>query len=280
MEQEQSSVEEVVTENATVEEQVEAQPAPEGAQEVESNIPSEESIKAIDDESLPYGAKVQKKISALTKRNRETEQYYKGQLEAMQSQLNTLMQVQNPVQEVVDVIPAPENFGTTEEYIDALTDYKLKIRETEIKKSLREEQIKTSEEQRKAELERTWQDRQNKAMEKYDDYYEVVTNRSVPLNDHMANAIMESELGPDVAYYLGTHLNEAQRIASLSSVSAIREIGKIEARLGSTSTKKTTQSPSPINPVEGGTNPSGIVNMENLSMKEYIKMRNKQRKES
>jgi hypothetical protein len=66
----------------------------------------------------------------------------------------------------------------------------------------------------------------------------------------MAQTIRESDIGPDVAYYLGTNPKEAARISKLSPASQIKEVGKIEIRLESNpSVKKTTNAPAPIAPV-------------------------------
>lgn len=47
----------------------------------------------------------------------------------------------------------------------------------------------------------------------------------------MAEAIRTSEAGPEVAYHLAKNPDEAARIAALSQVAQIREIGKLEAKL-------------------------------------------------
>jgi hypothetical protein len=66
----------------------------------------------------------------------------------------------------------------------------------------------------------------------------------------MAETIKASDLGPDLAYWLGSNPKEAERISRLSPLLQAREIGKIEAKLGSEPVqKKTTSAPEPIRPV-------------------------------
>jgi hypothetical protein len=76
----------------------------------------------------------------------------------------------------------------------------------------------------------------------------------------MAETIRASDIGPDVAYYLGSNVKEAERIARLSPFLQAKEIGKIEAKLSDNPPiKKSTSAPAPITPVTArtsGTNPS------------------------
>jgi hypothetical protein len=66
----------------------------------------------------------------------------------------------------------------------------------------------------------------------------------------MAETIQYSDIGPDLAYWLGTNPKEADRIARLPPLMQAREIGKIEVKLADNPpVKKTTSAPTPISPV-------------------------------
>ena len=66
----------------------------------------------------------------------------------------------------------------------------------------------------------------------------------------MAETIQSSEIGPDLAYYLGSNPKEADRISRMSALAQAKEIGKIEAKLASNPpVKRTTSAPAPISPV-------------------------------
>ena len=116
--------------------------------------------------------------------------------------------------------------------------------------------------QREAEAERTatleaYQDREEEARGKYDDFEQVAYNPKLPITETMAQTIQSSEIGPDVIYHLGSNPKEAERIARLSPLLQAREIGKIEARLASSPpAKKTTTAPAPIAPVTARTSGS------------------------
>lgn len=73
--------------------------------------------------------------------------------------------------------------------------------------------------------------REAKFAEKTADYHETVYDETVPISDAMAEVIRESDVGPELAYYLGKNRDKAAEIARLSPISAARELGRIEARL-------------------------------------------------
>jgi len=95
-----------------------------------------------------------------------------------------------------------------------------------------------------------YHDREEQAREKYDDFEQVVYNRNLPITDVMAQTIQASEVGPDVAYYLGSNPKEADRIARLSPFLQAKEIGRIEAKIAENPpVKRSTSAPPPIKPV-------------------------------
>jgi hypothetical protein len=95
-----------------------------------------------------------------------------------------------------------------------------------------------------------YHEKEEEARGKYHDFEQVAYNPQVPITDVMAEAIRYSDVGPDVAYYLGTNVKEAQRISRLTPLMQAKEIGKIEAKLASDPpVKKTTSAPAPLSPV-------------------------------
>ncbi len=101
-------------------------------------------------------------------------------------------------------------------------------------------------------LDEQYEEREEAALEKYDDFDQVAKNPALPVTPTMALAIKASEIGPDILYHLGSEPKEAKRIAQLPGVIQAKEIGKIEAVLTATPpTRKTSTAPTPINPVTG-----------------------------
>jgi hypothetical protein len=66
----------------------------------------------------------------------------------------------------------------------------------------------------------------------------------------MAETIQSSDIGPELAYYLGSNPKDAERISRMTPLSQAKEIGKIEAKLAAEPPmKRTTSAPAPIKPV-------------------------------
>ena len=96
----------------------------------------------------------------------------------------------------------------------------------------------------------SYQDLEEAAIKKYDDFEQVAYNPKLPITNVMAETIQSSDIGPELAYYLGTNPKEADRISRMTPLGQAKEIGKIEAKLVSAPpVKKTTSAPAPISPV-------------------------------
>jgi hypothetical protein len=136
-------------------------------------------------------------------------------------------------------VPSIDNFDSPDAYAEALA-FK-KAEELLIQRDRQKEQ---------AEIVEAYGEREEKARDKYDDYEDVVYNPKLRITDVMAETIQHSDIGPDLAYWLGSNPKEADRIARLSPIMQAREIGRIEVKLTDNPTvKKTTSAPTPISPV-------------------------------
>ena len=108
-----------------------------------------------------------------------------------------------------------------------------------------------------AELLEQYHEREEEARAKYDDFEQVAYNPKLPITDVMAQTIQASDIGPEMAYYLGSNPKEAERISRLSPFLQAKEIGKIEAKLSDNPpVKKTSNAPAPIAPVTARTSSS------------------------
>ena len=152
-------------------------------------------------------------------------------------------QVQQPAAAPPKDVPPVDSFESPEAYAEALATKKA------------EELLAQREAQRhQAEVLEAYQDREEQAREKYDDFEQVAYNPSLRITSVMAETIQASDVGPDVAYYLGSNPKEADRISRLSPFLQAKEIGKIEAKLATDPpVKKTTTAPQPITPVSART---------------------------
>jgi hypothetical protein len=173
---------------------------------------------------------------------------------------------QQPVAEQPKQLPSAEQFESTEAYAEALAVQKA-------------EQLLAQREMHKqhTELLEAYHDREEQAREKYDDFEQVAYNPKLPITTVMADTIRASDVGPEVAYYLGTNVKETERIARLPPILQAKEIGKIEAKLADNPpVKRSTSAPAPITPVtaRSGNNPSYDTtdprSIKNMSTSEWI----------
>ena len=96
----------------------------------------------------------------------------------------------------------------------------------------------------------SYQEREEAARDKYDDFEQVAYNPKLPITTVMAETIQSSDIGPELAYYLGSNPKDAERISRMSPLAQAKEIGKIEAKLAAEPpVKRTTSAPAPISPV-------------------------------
>ena len=144
-------------------------------------------------------------------------------------------QAQRTVPTAPSELPPPDQFDSVETYAKAYAEQMLREREVQKQRS---------------EYVEAYHDREEDARGKYDDFEQVAYNPNLRITTVMAETIQTSDVGPDVAYYLGSNPKEADRISRLSPILQAKEIGKIEATLvSSPPVKKSSSAPTPISPV-------------------------------
>jgi hypothetical protein len=191
--------------------------------------------------------------------------------------------VEKPVESVAvtEDKPQQDDFETHEEWVDALTDWKLEKREADRLSKERANQAKSAIQEQTE----TFQGRVQEFSKKHTDFKEVIEDvDDIKLSLGLQEALLSSEVGPNVMYELAQNRDEYARINSLSPIQAAKEIGKIEARISSSisestnqNTKvKTTKVPKPIQPVgSSGGGGSSTKSPDKMSYQEYKKWRAK-----
>ena len=155
-------------------------------------------------------------------------------------------QPQQPAQPATPTPPKREQYNDDAAYWDAVIDYRADIRVREHterqSKQTAEHQARYAQEQ----LERGFAANQERARTKHEDYDDVVYNTSLPsLHPVVIQAIKSLENGPDIAYAIGQDPAEAMRIARLHPILALKELGKIEAKLAAVSAPAGTPAVTP-----------------------------------
>lgn len=149
--------------------------------------------------------------------------------------------------EEADPRPKRDTFEHPDQYEDALVQWSVRqgaraaSAEYE-KKQLESQQADAAEKQKKAEEEaeankqrqfeettKAWGERRAKVIEQIPDYAEVAESPDVQITAAMGAMIINSELGPQMAYHLGKNPAEAARIAALPPPQQIFEMGRVAA---------------------------------------------------
>ncbi len=246
-----------------------AQPAAEvkeGEKPAISPEPQKEPEK--DPETVPYTRF--KEVYGEKKRLERDLDYWRN--EASRKQAEPPKKPDSDTAEFAKPKPVPSDFVDYDQYVEALTDWKLEKAQTAEKVA----KVKT-ERQEKATQFRAKLD---KGFEKHPDFQEVVFNPNVPITEAVVQALSGCDNAADIVYYLGQNPKEANRIASLSPIDAGREIGKLEIKLSGPELapqRTQTRAPEPTKPV-GGTESPGK-NWDKMTEKdtaEFIAHRNKQ----
>lgn len=186
-----------------------------------------------------------------------------------------------------DPRPIRESFETPEAYDEALIEWSTKravqisqAEQAQHAKSEKEAADRVAAEQTQqtnfAAIQKTHADRVAAVAEKYPDYAEVTGNDDLKISAPMAMAILQSEDGPDAAYYLAKHPEQAEKIAAMvipgqvfpqghpfagqpipDAQRQLLEMGKVFAAVAQPETpapKPTPPPPAPITPLRRGSN--------------------------
>lgn len=204
----------------------------------------------------------QRRIDELV-REREHERAEKQKLlDVLAKQAGQQPQPQQPAGESkTEQAPTLEQFDSYEKYLAAHARWEAKAVFEEQRKA---DQARAEKEQAEAKQRETVEQQKRRVAEqsatlnkltveaekKYPDFAEKVFDYSgdLPISETIIEVALEAgATGMDVLYHLGTHHEEAQRIAKLSPAAQAREFGKLEVSLS----KQTSGAPAPISPVAG-----------------------------
>lgn len=221
---------------------------------------SEPEIEEKEQEEKPKAnPKLERRFSEITKQReqaREEARKEREAREALEARLAAL-EKQNAPTPKVDEEPQPSQFNDAFEYAKALAEYTADKRIEEMKKQEAEAKV-AQERQRVIE---TWAQKVQKAKEVLPDFDDIVASSDVVVNDDIRDAILESDVGPQILYHLAENDDVAKKIAGLSAKQALREIGKLEARFEAKETKPEpivrSKAPTPIQPIKGSS-PSDV----------------------
>jgi len=262
------------TENSEVSEEIEENSEESGEENEEVKADSEEKAGKKKSGFQRRVEKLNKRLSVA-----EQEKEYWRELALKNTQNPEKTQPAETTQKAQEGKPSPDDFETHEDYVEALTDWKLEQRE----KANQEKEFKTkiqNEFQAKVDAHN---ERVTKFAEKNADFHDVLEGvDDVKVSSAVQELILGSENGPELMYELAKNREEFARINKLSPLAAAREFGKLEARLAKASEvqkeTKTTKAPKPLTPVSAKTSGAGKKSIfdPDISQSEYERLRMEQ----
>ena len=223
---------------------------------------SEPEIEIEQEEKPKANPKLERRFSEITKQREEARkeaQREREAREALEARLAVLERQPAPQAPKVDEEPQPSQFNDAFEYAKALAEYTADKRIGEMKRQEAEER----QAQERQKVIETWASKVQAAKASMPDFDDIVASSDVVVNDDIRDAILESDVGPQILYHLAENDDVAKRIAGLSPKQALREIGKLEARFEVKETAPETKpivrskAPAPIQPLRGS-NPADV----------------------
>jgi hypothetical protein len=212
-----------------VEETPESEPI---ADDEQSEQESEPEGKAT--EERKQNPKLEKRFSELTKARKQAEENAakaQAEKEALEARLREYedRQPQQPKADESPIgrEPRADQFDDAFEYAKALAEWSA---EKALYDRDQQDLNRKAEEERQKVL-KTWSEKLEKAKPNLADFDDIVNSTQVVVSNEVRDAIVESDVGPEILYHLASlDGEEAERFQNLPVSKALREIGKLEAR--------------------------------------------------
>ena len=249
--------------------------------ETEQSEPVVENEEKVTEEPKP---KVKMRFDEVTKQRdlakQEAEQA-RQRTQELEQELKAIKSQAAPKQEQSrDEKPRPDQFVDAFEYAEALADWSaenavMRARQEDVEKRIQAERAIVIE---------TWNKKLEATKSELPDFDDMVASSDVVVSDQVRDAILESDVGPRILYHLAENQELAEKISKSSLITALREIGKLEAKFEKTEPKEVktvaqkSKAPAPINPIKAGTSEQVIVtDTDKMTFQQYKAMRQAKR---
>lgn len=164
--------------------------------------------------------------------------------------------------------PVKSDFADDAEYLEAVAEWSAVNAVTKVQQS---QAIKAEAGAKMA----VWDARETQAKATIADYDAVVSASTAPVKQHVVDALMESEAGPSLVYYLAKNVDVVERLNGLSPARAAIELGKLETTLTASPVKQPSNAPAPITPISSQSSGRNV-DLSKASMDEYVAERRRQ----
>jgi len=208
-------------------EAVEETPDSEPAVQAEAQSESEAEEEAEVTDKPKQNPKLEKRFSELTKRAKQAE----AEKQALEARLRDLESKQQPAPQIQQADPVSEKpqasqFNDAFEYAEALAEWSAE--KALEQRDLQEQQRRIQEEQ--AKVIKSWSEKLEKAKADLPDFDDMVASSTVQVGDSLRDAILESDVGPQILYHLASDTDYAQKVANMPVHKALKELGKLEVQ--------------------------------------------------
>jgi hypothetical protein len=165
---------------------------------------------------------VQKRIDELTRARHEAERqaaYYKGLAEAGGSK-----PAPQPQQAAEVKPPVRTDFATDDEYIDAMTDFK-------VEQKLQQREVQQKRVEVATEKATTWQQKVDAAKAEIPDYDAVLeANGNMAVAPHVSEFLMEHDMGAKLVHFLATNPDVLEKLNGMTPAKAAFEIATLAGK--------------------------------------------------
>lgn len=167
--------------------------------------------------------------------------------------------------------PDLDDYEDTTQWIKDRTDWAVR--------QDRESQIQSKQ---KAETEKVlavYEKQQNDAALVHADYWDVMDKSLGEIEDipaYLQEAVVTSDIGGELSYFLGKNPDEMDRIMGLSPTAAIKAIARLEDKISTNPVKQTSKAPAPTPKVNTSGRVESLEYKKDMEFKDFQRLRNRQ----
>ena len=241
----------------TVEETPDSEPAVEAQAESEPEAEQEAEVT----DKPKQNPKLEKRFSELTKRAKQAE----ADKASLEARLQEIESRQAPAPKQTDSVsekPQASQFNDAFEYAEALAEWSA---EKALEQRDIQEQQRKVDEQRN-EVIKSWSAKLEAAKADIPDFDDMVASSNVQVRDEVRDAILESDVGPQILYHLASDDDYASKLAAMPTNKALKELGKLEvqferkeAPIEKSEPVARSKAPAPIKPLTAGKGTSDVL---------------------
>jgi hypothetical protein len=260
-------------------EAVETEPVAEVEQSEPEVVENEEKVT----EEPKSNPKVKMRFDEVTKQRdfaRQEAEQARIKAQELEQELKAIKSQAAPKEQSRDEKPRPDQFVDAFEYAEALADWSaenavMRARQEDVERKMQEERNKVIE---------SWNTRVETTKSDLPDFDEMVASSDVVVSDQVRDAILESDVGPRILYHLAENPEVADKISKASLITALREIGKLEARFEKKEPVEVkpvavkSKAPAPIKPLNATSSEQAIItDTDKMTYAQYKAMRQAKR---